>query len=657
MTASICHSAFEVTMSGPHLLDQLKAEVRRQDHRLEPARTSIRGSKSRRTASSTSASICATSPTCAFDYLNCITGVDYLQPDEKKAAKSEWQPHTEVVYHLFSMQHKHSLVLKVMLPRWKDDKPGELPEVPTRRRRVEHGRLARARSATTCPACTSPATRTCGASSAPKIGSAIRCARTTKCRWSTTAFAEVKRLDRSMSCALPSTIRASSSSTSARTRCSSTWGRSIPARTACCGWCCGPTAKSSPKSTPHIGYLHRCAEKIGENLTPRQWIPYTDRMDYLAGMNMNLGWSLCVEKLMNYRVPEKGRHLRVIIAELGRIASHLVGMGAYGLDLGTFSPFLYAFREREKILDLFEEACGARLTYSYLTPGGATADLPPRLAAEVRGVPRPVRADHPGVSHAAHDQRDLRQAHGRTSASCRPRWRSTTARSGPVLRGSGVDHDLRRDGEEIYTAMYDGYAFEVICRAERPLPEGPRLPGRAARGGARRLLAPVLRADAGSGAERSTSCRQAIDRYSTATGSYGEPIKLTAEAAQGRSATWKPNAPRGQMGFYLVSDGELDPLAGPRPQQQLLQPVGHQRAVPRLPDRRRAGDRRLARHRDGRDRSVTVRVRTGGHVAISRNDSDRHQSCLWRPVARDHSRGRCWTARNRARSGPASLPP
>jgi len=106
---------------------------------------------------------------------------------------------------------------------------------------------------------------------------------------------------------------------------------------------------------PHIGYLHRCAEKIGENLTHRQWIPYTDRMDYLAAMNMNLGWALAVEKLMKYEVSEKARHLRVLICELGRIASHLVGMGAYGLDLGTFSPFLYAFREREKILDLFEE--------------------------------------------------------------------------------------------------------------------------------------------------------------------------------------------------------------------------------------------------------------------------------------------------------------
>lgn len=104
---------------------------------------------------------------------------------------------------------------------------------------------------------------------------------------------------------------------------------------------------------PHIGYLHRCAEKIGENLTARQWVPYTDRMDYLAAMNMNLGWSLVIEKMLEYDLPERGRHLRVIISEMGRIASHLVAMGTYGLDLGSFTPFLYGFREREKILNLF----------------------------------------------------------------------------------------------------------------------------------------------------------------------------------------------------------------------------------------------------------------------------------------------------------------
>ena len=128
--------------------------------------------------------------------------------------------------------------------------------------------------------------------------------------------------------------------------------------------------------TPHLGYLHRCAEKIGENVTPIQFIPYTDRMDYLAGMNMNLGYSLAVEKLAGLKVPEKANVIRVVIGEMNRIASHLVGMGAYGLDLGSFSPFLYAFREREHILDLFEDVCGARLTYSYLTIGGAHDDLP-----------------------------------------------------------------------------------------------------------------------------------------------------------------------------------------------------------------------------------------------------------------------------------------
>src|SRR5260221_5379810 len=132
---------------------------------------------------------------------------------------------------------------------------------------------------------------------------------------------------------------------------------------------------------PHMGYLHRCAEKIGENVTPIQFIPYTDRMDYLAAMNMNLGYSLAVEKLAGMKVHEKANVIRVIVCELNRIASHLVAMGTYGLDLGTFSPFLYAFREREQILDLFEEVCGARLTYSYITIGGAHDDLPPGWAA------------------------------------------------------------------------------------------------------------------------------------------------------------------------------------------------------------------------------------------------------------------------------------
>ncbi|MFP6612015.1 MAG: NADH-quinone oxidoreductase subunit D [Pirellulales bacterium] len=308
--------------------------------------------------------------------------------------------------------------------------------------------------------------------------------------------------------------------------------------------------------TPYIGYLHRCAEKIGENLTPRQWIPYTDRMDYLAGMNMNLGWAMCVEKLMNLQLPEKGRHLRVIIAEMGRIASHLVGMGAYGLDLGTFSPFLYAFREREKILDLFEEACGARLTYSYLTVGGATADLPngwlQKCEAFLEGLLPVIDECHTLLTTNTIFVKRTSNI-GVMSAEMAIDYGCT----GPVLRGSGVDHDLRRDGEEFYTSMYDGYAFEVIVEKDGHYPrdhEYPAVPHEAALGDCwHRFYVRMLEVR-----QAIDLVRQAMDRYSTATGSHGEPVKLNEKLPKGE-AYLETEAPRGQMGFYVVSDGSAIP--------------------------------------------------------------------------------------------------
>jgi NADH-quinone oxidoreductase subunit D len=307
---------------------------------------------------------------------------------------------------------------------------------------------------------------------------------------------------------------------------------------------------------PHIGYLHRCAEKIGENLTPRQWIPYTDRMDYLAGMNMNLGWSMCVEKLLNHSLSDKAKHLRVIIAEMGRIASHLVGMGAYGLDLGTFSPFLYAFRERERILDLFEEACGARLTYSYITPGGCTADLP-------RGWLQKCEAFLDDLVPIIQEYHTLLTSNAifvkRTcGVGVLPaRMAIDYGCTGPVLRGSGVDYDLRRDGEVRYTDLYDGYAFEVIVERDGHYPKDhdyPPVPVDAVLGDSWhrfyvRMLEVVQSIDI---------VRQAMDRYSTASGDWGEPIKLTTKLPKGE-AYLETEAPRGQMGFYLVSDGSSIP--------------------------------------------------------------------------------------------------
>ncbi|HWA99956.1 MAG TPA: NADH-quinone oxidoreductase subunit D [Pirellulales bacterium] len=308
--------------------------------------------------------------------------------------------------------------------------------------------------------------------------------------------------------------------------------------------------------TPHIGYLHRCAEKIGENLTPKQWIPYTDRMDYLAAMNMNLGWAMTVEKLMKLELPEKARHLRVIIAELNRIASHLVGMGAYGLDLGTFSPFLYAFREREKILDLFEMACGARLTYSYLTVGGATHDLPRgwlQKCEEFLDQFLPVIDE----CHALLTTNAIFVRRCAGIGIMSPEMAIDYGCTGPVLRGSGVDWDLRRDGESWYTAMYDGYAFEVIVQKDGHYPKDhkyPPVPASAVLGDCwHRFYVRMLEV-----MQAIDLVRQAMDRYSNASGSHQVPLKLNEKLPKGE-AYLETEAPRGQMGFYIVSDGSPIP--------------------------------------------------------------------------------------------------
>ncbi len=320
--------------------------------------------------------------------------------------------------------------------------------------------------------------------------------------------------------------------------------------------------------TPHIGYLHRCAEKIGENLTPVQWIPYSDRMDYLAGMNMNLGLSLAAEKLWKIEVPERAMAIRVIVAELGRIASHLLGMGAYGLDLGSFSPFLYALRERELILDFFEEACGARLTYSYVTVGGVTHDLPgevpfpPGLAqltghdpeSSIRWIdavrifldwmgPRIKEYHTLLTTNAIFVQRtaglgvlprEMAIGYGCTSA---------------VLRGSGVDHDLRRDGEPIYTRMYAGHDFRIPVG---PFPEAPA--GVVLGDSWTRFYARMLEV-----AESVKLVRQALDRYEASTGPYRVPHRLNQKLPKDE-AYLETECPRGQMGFYLVGDGSPIPV-------------------------------------------------------------------------------------------------
>jgi NADH-quinone oxidoreductase subunit D len=294
--------------------------------------------------------------------------------------------------------------------------------------------------------------------------------------------------------------------------------------------------------TPHLGYLHRCAEKIGENVTSIQYIPYTDRMDYLAGMNMNLGYSLAVEKLCGMKLPEKANVIRVIIAEMNRIASHLVGMGAYGLDLGTFSPFLYAFREREMILDLFEEVCGARLTYSYITIGGVHDDLPAGwvekcqkfldyLKPRIDEYHTLLTRNHIFVKRTANIgilTKDMALDYGS---------------SGPVLRGSldasagDPAFDLRKI--EPYIG-YEQYDFKAIIP---PFPDWCP-PGAVIGDSWHRFMVRMLEL-----IESIKIVEQGLQKYATAQGSHRiEPPKHLPAG----ECYVETEAPRGQMGFYVV---------------------------------------------------------------------------------------------------------
>lgn len=211
------------------------------------------------------------------------------------------------------------------------------------------------------------------------------------------------------------------------------------------------------EAVPHIGYLHRCKEKIAENLAYYQYIGYTDRLDYIAAMNNNHAWAMAVEKLADIEVPRRAEYIRVIAAEMNRIASHLVSFGTYGLDMGAFTPFLYAFREREYILDLFEQMCGARLTLSYINLGGVTWDLPPEFLeklAEFLDYFEPKIDEYNDLLSFNHIFIKRTANVGVISRDLAIKY----ALSGPVIRGSGIPFDLRRSRPY---SIYDKLEFDV----------------------------------------------------------------------------------------------------------------------------------------------------------------------------------------------------
>jgi NADH:ubiquinone oxidoreductase subunit D len=285
---------------------------------------------------------------------------------------------------------------------------------------------------------------------------------------------------------------------------------------------------------PVMGYMHRNHEKIGERNTFLMNFPFTDRLDYLTSMANNFGYALAVEQLMgdDAKVPERAEHIRVIMAELTRIASHMWSIGFLLNDLGAFfTPALYAIEERELILDLFEWASGSRMMCNYYRFGGVAFDLPPGWVERCRGIvfDRLDRRIDELDRYLSGNEIMLERTKGVGVLTAEEAIALST--SGPVLRGSGVKYDLRRAAPysiydrfefDIVTGsngdIYDRYyvrlqemrqSVKILKQALDALPEGPILPGKK---------------------------------------TY--QIKVPAGEAYSRS-----EAPKGELGYYVVSDG------------------------------------------------------------------------------------------------------
>src|SRR5207247_2511959 len=216
--------------------------------------------------------------------------------------------------------------------------------------------------------------------------------------------------------------------------------------------------ESITKATPDIGFLHRGDEKIAENMQYNQFVPYTDRLDYLAPLSNNVAYALAVEKLMGWDIPPRGQAIRTICCETSRISSHLLGLGAMALDLGAMTVFLYTFTEREKLYDLFELLTGARFTTSYTRVGGQIRDLPDRFIPQLRKF---LDDFEPSLNECDKLLTRNKIFVDRTKdIGVISKERAIAyAISGPNLRGSGIEHDLRRKHPYL---DYENYDFDVV---------------------------------------------------------------------------------------------------------------------------------------------------------------------------------------------------
>lgn len=290
--------------------------------------------------------------------------------------------------------------------------------------------------------------------------------------------------------------------------------------------------------TPHIGYLHRCFEKHCEAMTYPQIIPYVDRMDYLAAMYNEFGYAIAVERLMEIKVPERVEYIRVIMGELQRIASHLVAVGTYGLDIGAFTPFLYCFRDREKILTLFEMTCGARLLYNYIWIGGLSHDLHPDF---IRYTKEFIEYFKPNLKEL-NDLLTYNKIFIDRTANVGILPLETAINygvTGPNLRASGFRWDLRLDDPY---SIYDRFEFDI--------PIGKGWYGTVGDCWDRYYIR-ILEME-----ESLKILEQAIAQIPE--GDISSSIPKRVKPPEGQIYTRVEN-PRGELGYFIISKGQLQP--------------------------------------------------------------------------------------------------
>jgi NADH-quinone oxidoreductase subunit D len=285
--------------------------------------------------------------------------------------------------------------------------------------------------------------------------------------------------------------------------------------------------------TPVLGYVHRGIEKMGEAMTVLQFTHLTDRLDYLSAHMNNWGWSLAVEQALGIEVPARAEHIRVIMAELTRISSHQLWWGVLGMDLGAITPFLYGFRDRELVNDIFEKTCGARLTMNYIRPGGVTADVDADFAKDVRGFVdyfAPVIDEYETLVGGNVIFQERTKGIGVLS----PALARSLGCSGPTLRASGVSYDVRKNRPY---GIYGKLAFAVPVATEGD--SWARYKVRIAE--MRESLAII---------------RQALDTMPEGPVRTKLPIILKVPAGR-----WlgRVEAARGEIGFFLVGDGTDKP--------------------------------------------------------------------------------------------------